>query len=205
MGPPISSILAEIFLQNLENKWYPNMINKRHIQYIARYVDDVLIVYDSALATANTILRDHNDVHPNIKYNMEVEENEYISFLDLNIHRNLNKLDMGIYRKPTRTDVVIPHSSNHPASHKSAAFHYMLDRALRLFLTDEEKQKEITVIKTIATNNGYTFHDIEKSYNRQKRENKNKNISTLNMSVQPQIKEIKYGSNSHILTTALES
>jgi hypothetical protein len=118
-------------------------------------------VYDSALATTNAILRDHNDVHPNIKYNMEVEENEYISFLDLNIHRNLNKLDIGIYRKPTSTDVVIPHSSNHPASHKSAAFHYTLDRALRLPLTDEEKQKEIKVIKTIATNNGYTFHDIE--------------------------------------------
>jgi hypothetical protein len=123
MGSPISSILAEIFLQDLENKWYPNMINKRHIQYIGRYVDDVLSVYDSALATANAILRDHNDMHPNIKNNMEVEENEYISFLDLNIHRNLNKLDMGIYRKPTSTDVVIPHSSNHPASHKSAAFH----------------------------------------------------------------------------------
>jgi hypothetical protein len=73
MGSPISSILAEIFLQNLENKWYPNMINNRHIQYIGRYVDDVLIEYDSALATANAILRDHNGMHPNIKYNVELE------------------------------------------------------------------------------------------------------------------------------------
>jgi hypothetical protein len=55
MGAPISSILEEIFLQNLENIWYSNMINKRHIQYIGRYVDDVLIVFDSALATANEI------------------------------------------------------------------------------------------------------------------------------------------------------
>jgi hypothetical protein len=191
MGSPISSILAEIFLQDLENKWYPNMINNRHIQFIGRYVDDVLIVYDSALATANAILRDHNGMHPNIKYNMELEENEYISFLDLYTHRNLNKLDMGIYRKPTSTDVVIPHSSNHPASHKSAAFHYMLDRAQRLPLTDEEKQREMTVIKTIATNNGYTFQDIEKAYNRQKRENNNKNMSTLNRIVQHQTKDDK--------------
>jgi retron-type reverse transcriptase len=72
MGSPISSVLAEIFLQNLENIWYPNMINKRHIQYIGRYVDDVLVVYDSALATANEILLDHNEMHPNIKYNMEI-------------------------------------------------------------------------------------------------------------------------------------
>jgi uncharacterized protein YifE (UPF0438 family) len=191
IGSPISSILAEIFLQNLENIWYPNMINKRHIQYIGRYVDDVLIVYDSALATANEILCDHNEMHPNIKYNMEVEGNEYISYLDLNMHRNLNNIHLGIYRKPTSTDVVIPQSSNHPASHKTAAFHYMLDRAFRLPLTDIEKQKEITIIQTIATNNGYKFHDIAKAYNRQKRENKNKNISTLRSYVQPQTKDEK--------------
>jgi hypothetical protein len=191
MGSPISSILAEIFLQNLENIWYPNMINKRHIQYIGRYVDDVLIVYDSALATANDILRDHNEMHPNIKYNMEIEEKDYISYLDLNLHRNLNNIHLGIYRKPTFTNVVIPQSSNHPASHKRAAFHYMLDRASKLPLTDIEKQKEITVIKTIAKNNGYTFHDIAKAYNRQKRVNKNKNLSTLCSYVQPKTKDEK--------------
>jgi hypothetical protein len=130
MGSPISGILAEIFLQNLEKKWYPNIINSRHIQYIGRYVDDVLIVFDSALTTANDILLDHNKMHTNIKYNMEMEENEYISYLDLNIHRNTNNIQLGIYRKPTSTDIVIPHSSNHPDSHKTAAFHFMLDRAL---------------------------------------------------------------------------
>jgi hypothetical protein len=121
---------------------------------------------------------------------MELEENEYINFLDKNIHRNLIKLDMRIFRKPTSTDV-IPHSSNHPASHKSAAFHYMLDRALRLLITDEEILKERTVIKTIATNSGYMFHDIEKAHNRQKRENNNKSSSTLSRIVQPQTKDEK--------------
>jgi hypothetical protein len=190
MGSPISSILAEIFLQDLESKWYPSMINTRHIQYIGRYVDDVLIVYDSARVTADAIVHDHNGMHPNIVYKMEIEENEHVSFLDLNIHRNPNKIDMGIYRKPTYTDVVIPHSSNHPASHKSAAFHYMLDRPKRLPLTDQEKQKEMAVIKTIATNNGYTFHDIEKAYKKQKRENNN-NMTTLNRIIQPQTKDGK--------------
>jgi hypothetical protein len=76
---------------------------------------------------------------------------------------------LGIYRKPTSTDVVIPQSSNHPDSHKTAAFHFMLDRALRLPLTEMEKQKEITIIKTIAKNNGYMFHDIAKRYYRQKK------------------------------------
>jgi hypothetical protein len=87
VGSPIASILAEIFLQNLQQKWYPNMINTRNIQYIGRYVDDVLIVYGSALSTAEAILHDH-DMHSNILvlYKMETEKNERISFLDLSIY-----------------------------------------------------------------------------------------------------------------------
>jgi SpoVK/Ycf46/Vps4 family AAA+-type ATPase len=73
-------------------------------------------------------------------------------------------MDLGVYRKPTCTDVVIPHSSNHPDSHKSAAFHYMLDRVLKLPPNDEEKMKEMAVIKTIAKHNVYVFHDIKKAY-----------------------------------------
>jgi hypothetical protein len=128
MGSPISTILAEIFLQNLEQKWYPNMINTRNIQYISRYVDDVFTVCDPALSTAEAILHDHNNMHSKMLYKMETQKNEHISFLDLNIYRSPNTIDLGVYRKLTCTDVVIPHSSNHPASHKSAVYHYMLDR-----------------------------------------------------------------------------
>jgi hypothetical protein len=44
MGSSVSNVPAEIFLQELENKFYPNIINTRHIQYIAKYDDDVLII-----------------------------------------------------------------------------------------------------------------------------------------------------------------
>jgi hypothetical protein len=161
------------------------MINTRHIQYIGRYVDDVLIVYDSALSTADEILHDHNDMHSNMIYKMEIQKNEHISFLDLNIHRSPYKIDLGIYRKPTFTDTVIPHSSNHPASHKAAAFHYMLDRANRLPLNEDEKLNEMAVINTIAINNGYAFHDITRAYKKQKRENIS-STTTLSRIEQPQ-------------------
>lgn len=41
MGSPISSILAEGFLQEIEKKIYPDIIKQQHIKYIARYIDDV--------------------------------------------------------------------------------------------------------------------------------------------------------------------
>jgi hypothetical protein len=88
MRSPISSIFAEIFLQNLEMKFYPHLICSRwRIQFIGKYVDDVLIICDSTKATAEDILADHNNLHPSMKYNLEVEHNGSINFLDLNLFR----------------------------------------------------------------------------------------------------------------------
>jgi hypothetical protein len=91
MGSTVSSILAEIFLQELEKKCYPNLIKTRHIKYISRYVDNVFIIYDEAGATAQEILQDHKNTHPRIKYNMEVEINEHMFFLTLLYVENLMK------------------------------------------------------------------------------------------------------------------
>jgi retron-type reverse transcriptase len=85
MGSPVSSILAKIYLQELEVKFYPELIQKRHIQYIARYVDDEFVVYDGVNTTAEEILNDHNSMHPNMRYIIEIEHNDYISFLHLNL------------------------------------------------------------------------------------------------------------------------
>jgi hypothetical protein len=71
MGSPISSILAEIFLQDIENKYYPNIIKSIHILYITRYVDDILIISDVASTMAESILNDHNAMHQKLKYKME--------------------------------------------------------------------------------------------------------------------------------------
>jgi hypothetical protein len=44
-------------------------------------VDDVFIIYDETEATAEDILMDHN-MHPSMKYNLEVEHDSIINFLD---------------------------------------------------------------------------------------------------------------------------
>jgi hypothetical protein len=64
-------------------------------------------------------------------------------------------MSIGVYRKPTFTDVMIPAQSNHPVQHKISGFKYMLDRANKLPMSKEEHNKEICTIKTIAENNGY--------------------------------------------------
>jgi hypothetical protein len=69
-------------------------------------VDDILIIFDAANTTAESILEDHNAMHNKWKYKMETESNQQINFLDLSIYRVANEFTLGIYRKPTYTDTV---------------------------------------------------------------------------------------------------
>ena len=39
-------IMSEIFLQNMESEHFHNIIRKHKIRLLARYVDDILVIYD---------------------------------------------------------------------------------------------------------------------------------------------------------------
>jgi len=47
MGSPISSTIAEIFLQYLENIHIKQLLNTKNIILYTRYVDDILIICDT--------------------------------------------------------------------------------------------------------------------------------------------------------------
>jgi hypothetical protein len=57
-------------------------------------------------------------MHPKIKFTIEEEVNNKINFLDISIEKTHNELQLGIYRKPTATDLVIHNESCHPYEHK---------------------------------------------------------------------------------------
>jgi DNA mismatch repair ATPase MutL len=64
-------------------------------------------VYDKNKTHIDTVVTEFNTIHPTINFTIENEENKKINFLDLTIHREHNKLDYTIYRKPTATDILI--------------------------------------------------------------------------------------------------
>jgi hypothetical protein len=68
------------------------------------------------------------NLQPSIKFTTEKESHKEINFLDLTLHRKDEKLDFSIYRKPTQTDIIIPHSSCHPYEHKLSGINYLLNR-----------------------------------------------------------------------------
>ncbi|MGH9701260.1 MAG: reverse transcriptase domain-containing protein, partial [Candidatus Acidiferrales bacterium] len=161
MGSPLSPLLAEIFMSHFEE----NFLNTPHAQNICfwfRYVDDILVCFNGSAEDLQLTLNHLNSIHPKIKFTLEIEQNNKINFLDVTINKFNNNLKFDIYRKPTFSDTTIPKDSLHPMSHKLAAYRSMIHRAFSIPLDKNNLEKELNIIRSIGTNNGYSTHEINK-------------------------------------------
>jgi hypothetical protein len=55
--------MSEIFLQNMENVHFHNIAIKHKIRLLARYVDDIFVIYDIVTSNEIDILNDLNSIH----------------------------------------------------------------------------------------------------------------------------------------------
>ena len=109
MGSPVSSVLAEIVMQNIEQP------------ALATYKQTMPLwfcyVYDTFTAKHKDeidFLHEHlNKQNTNIQFNREIEENDKIPFLNCLVSRDNNKLRTSVYRKLTNTDRLLDQCSYH--------------------------------------------------------------------------------------------
>jgi len=160
MGSHISSTIAEICLQFLKEIYIKQWLESKEILYYKRYVEDILIIFDQNKTNEKTIMNRTNNTDSHLEFKISEEENNTINYLDLSIHRNTNSTELGIYRKPTHTDVTIQFSSTHPVEHKIAAFNFYINRMLTLPITKQAKQQECKIVLAIVQNNGFPLHII---------------------------------------------
>jgi hypothetical protein len=152
MGSPLSPLMADIFMDNFENKY---LVHDRNILYYYRYVDDILICWTGTKRQLDILFNKINNIHHKIKFKLELENNDCINFLDLTIMRVQGKHEFQIFRKPTHTDTVIHASSCHPWQHKMAAFNSYVHRLITIPLSEVNFKKELNILYHIATSNGY--------------------------------------------------
>jgi hypothetical protein len=162
MGSPISGIIAEIFLQWYENLNIKNHMDNKSVILYTRYVDDILIIYDSTKITNQQIIQQANTIHPDLIFDHTMECDKSNNFLDVTIHHNNTTFDINIYRKPTTTDTTIHFNTNHPFEQKTAAFRFLQNRMHQLPLNQQQKQEECANITHIAKSNGYPISIINK-------------------------------------------
>ncbi|CAH3105924.1 unnamed protein product, partial [Porites lobata] len=115
MGSPVSVVVAEIFMQNIEEQALATYT--RTVPLWLRYVDDTFTaVHKDGIDDFHEHLNRQN---ADIQFTKEIEENDKIPFLDCLVTRDNNKLKTTIYRKPTHTDRLLDQSSYNPTSHKA--------------------------------------------------------------------------------------
>jgi len=66
MGSPISNTIAEIFLQHIENTHLIQLLDTKSIIFYTRYVDDIIMIYDTQCINSNTFHEYINQMHPNL-------------------------------------------------------------------------------------------------------------------------------------------
>jgi hypothetical protein len=93
MGSPISSTMAEIFLQHLEETNIKHLLDTKIITYYTRYVD-IFLIYDATRVNPDDIPQYITTIHNNIQLEPTPESNNTTNFLDLTITRDHSLLNL---------------------------------------------------------------------------------------------------------------
>jgi hypothetical protein len=93
-----------------------------------------------------------NNIAENVEFKITGETNNSINYLDVTITRDTKRMEINVYRKPTSTDTIIHHTSNHPQDHKYAAYRYYINRMITLPNTDKARAQEKKYIYSIQQN-----------------------------------------------------
>jgi hypothetical protein len=152
-----------------------------------------------------------NNIKEQLEFKATMEVNKSLNYLDLTISRNINKIELSAYRKPTNANITIQYTSDHLWDHKKAAFTHYINRALTLPITEQTRTQEWGNICNIAQQNGFPIKVIQnikekeiaklkqktdKKKRRENRTNKQQKMGNIHIP-QPPNKEGNYSIQKH--------
>jgi len=155
MGTPPSGLIVEIFLQHIEHTHLAHLTHKHKILNYCRYVDGILLIFDSTQTSIQMIPDYSNAIHPKLQFTAAAERDHTLNYLDISIHRTPTNIKTAIHRKPTFTDTIILSTSNHPILHKYAAVRFLFNRLDSYNPQQQEYQHELNIIHNVLHNNAF--------------------------------------------------
>ena len=159
MGSPVSVVVAEIVMQNMEEQALATY--SETLPLWLRYVDNTITaVHENKI---NNFHEHLNEQNTNIQFTKEIEENGKIPFLDCLVTRKNNTLRTTVYRKPTHIDRLLDQMSYNPTSHKAITVRTLTRRAQIVCDPDESLTDEIKHLNTVFTKNNYNIDFIERN------------------------------------------
>lgn len=192
MGSPLGSLIANIFMCELETTIVPQLGDK--LQFWMRYVDDTFaFIKRDQIGEVEHVL---NSFDPKIKFTHETERDRRIAFLDVTVYRTPNNtLETSVYRKATDNNIFMNWHSHSPRSWKIGTIKNLVKRAITISSTQVLLKKELDhLTKVFHENNQYPVSVLrsiieEEIGKHQESENSNPNEEPPNASVVPTTNE----------------
>jgi len=160
MGSPLSPVLADLVMQDLERKAIDRLDFSFPFYY--RYVDDILLL--TPADKVDSILNTFNNIHDRLKFTVEYETNRSISFLDLNLSVHNDVLYIDWFKKATCSGRYLHYYSGHPICHKVGTIYGLIDRAL-LLSHPIFQQKNLEYVIKVLLDNDYPLELIFQKIN----------------------------------------
>jgi len=161
MGSPLSPIVADLVLQDLESSAIKRLPS--HLPLYYRYVDDILLA--APIEQLDTILGVFNSFHERLQFTLEISTNHKINFLDVTVIIKDQRLLFDRYEKPTNTGRYINYYSQHPWPQKLSIMYGLIDRTI-LLSHPQFHEKNLKIIINTFLNNCFPLPIIFSTINK---------------------------------------
>jgi len=189
MGSPVSSTVANLFMEDFEDRALSLATEKQFAPRLwKRYVDDVYSIIKLIFVS---LLLDHlNNQHEQINITSEQEKDNKLAFLDTNTRRQNSRIVTSVFRKETHTNRVLSFESHHPVSAKRAVVLSLFDRVRTHFSKEdvEGQEKEKDLLFDVLRANGYPRLFVEQTLHKSEL-NRKRRLETKNECSQEKEKE----------------
>ncbi len=190
MGSPLSPIIANIFMEFLEDITLQTANIKPSLWL--RYVDDTFTLWPHNRQSLNMFLEHLNSLRPTIKFTMEVESNHQLPFLDVMVEcTNSNSIITKVYRKPTHTDRYLNYRSYHSHSVKNGIIHTLKHRVKTICRDEITLTEEMEHLKSVFKKNGYPCDTVNRALHHQRNKRRSKEEQTQRTEVTTTIPYVK--------------
>ena len=173
MGSPISPIIANIFMEAFEQKAIATAMHPPRVW--RRYVDDTWVIQQQE--HQQQFLQHINTVDESIQFTVEeAKEDGSIPFLDTVIKPEEDgSFTIGVYRKPTHTDLYLPWDSAHDMAAKYSVINTLTHRAHTISSTPELVKQELQHLEKVLGACKYPKLAIHKIFQKHQNKEKRKN------------------------------
>ena len=165
MGTPLAPLISEYFLRKLEEKF---TVEHKEIKFYCRYVDDCFLLADISL---NSLMIQNwfNILHGKLKFSIETEEENKISYLDILVTRTNTSFETSIFRKPVHPQLFQRYLSCFAPKYKRNLVSCMLTRAKRICSNNDNFQQQKQILFDMFLKSGYPKSFLIRQFRRRQK------------------------------------